>query len=810
MQVNHVQDHCTHAVIGGKQSIEFGISNSAEFFNILSSTLYKDQILAVVREVLCNAWDAHIEAQRTDLPVLVTLEPEKLVIKDMGKGIHHDDMGLIYGTYGNSTKKNDGNQTGGFGLGCKSPFAYTDHFEVISCHEGVKTIYNMSKSSAQAQGKPGITPIASFPTTDTGLTVTIRIKQADHNRFELLINRIVHNGDMNVLLNSKQINTIGFDLSKGNYLITRADMLDTASRIMVRYGNVIYPVEATEAIVTNYLAIQSHLDKLQFMPYASKRYSIVFQAPAHSISVTPSREALSMQEHTVATLNKLFTDFLALLEKDFEVECDRYAEAITRRAVDTKRIDLLLKTQNQLPNLHYSEPIPSISDLATMAKVYMRTNYPPELAYRKADITRRLELMVTAGLLDRGKVRTFLLELKNAKGAFKQIDRYNHYEPNTWLQRRVVAPVLKKLYQEGMDTSRLFVCNSADYNWKAKSVATTSLVPATSARPRSMFVALPYLRNIVVLSSRKSELVEQAYKQQVFKDTGTYEGFLVYIVGKKKGDTEAARQFFGKQGMRVCDLTLLDAPTVRAPRNTSAPRKPIKKGIPCVSSVLDDHGTERIDINRCRSETVTRIDQPEFVIKVSNRQSTPSYYFEGWGARQSYVFAKLFGDKGGIVATTAAYDAWLAKGAVGHKEYLMDKVCDYILDNQRIANYWSTRPYLVQDAVGNASLVELIYTNKTFMKAFGIVEYLTDEDHLYLELWKECENRWYVSDKIAAVKNWFKQIPSDNSIQVLIDKLNNPLVCLLDVYSLSIMLQDRNPSPQQDTAIQFVISVINR
>lgn len=95
------------------------------------------------------------------------------------------------------------------------------------------------------------------------------------------------------------------------------------------------------------------------------------------------------------------------------------------------------------------------------------------------------------------------------------------------------------------------------------------------------------------------------------------------------------------------------------------------------------------------------------------------------------------------------------------------------------------------------------------MKEFGIVEYLTDEDHLYLELWEECENSCYVSDKITAVKNWFKQIPADNSIQVLIDKLNNPLVSLLDVCSLRIMLQNRNPSPQQDKAIQFVISVIN-
>ena len=140
MQVSNVQDHVTHAVIGGKATIEFGISSSAEFFHILSSTLYSDQLLAVVREVMCNAWDAHIHAERTSTPIKVTVSDTEFKVEDSGFGIPHGDIGLIYGTYGNSTKKNDGQQTGGFGLGCKAPFAYTDHFEVQSSNDGVRTI----------------------------------------------------------------------------------------------------------------------------------------------------------------------------------------------------------------------------------------------------------------------------------------------------------------------------------------------------------------------------------------------------------------------------------------------------------------------------------------------------------------------------------------------------------------------------------------------------------------------------------------------------------------------------------------------
>ena len=82
MQVAHAQDHVTHAFLGAKESRAVGISDDPAFFQILSSTLYKDQKLAVVRETLCNAWDAHIEAGKTDLPIEITIDDEELRIRD--------------------------------------------------------------------------------------------------------------------------------------------------------------------------------------------------------------------------------------------------------------------------------------------------------------------------------------------------------------------------------------------------------------------------------------------------------------------------------------------------------------------------------------------------------------------------------------------------------------------------------------------------------------------------------------------------------------------------------------------------------
>jgi hypothetical protein len=78
-------------------------------------------------------------------------------------GIPKDLIGPIYGVYGASTKRTMVMLLVASGLGCKSPFAYTDNFQVTSFQDGVRTIYNMSKSSAAVGGKPLHCPTASFP-----------------------------------------------------------------------------------------------------------------------------------------------------------------------------------------------------------------------------------------------------------------------------------------------------------------------------------------------------------------------------------------------------------------------------------------------------------------------------------------------------------------------------------------------------------------------------------------------------------------------------------------------------------------------
>jgi hypothetical protein len=122
----------------------FSIKDQGMIFDILRSKMYSNPILAICREISCNARDAHREVGKADVPVVIVL-PNQLDwsyrIKDVGPGISPDRMSNIFIQYTASTKRDDNLQTGGFGLGCKTPFSYSDSFNVITVHNRIKYQY---------------------------------------------------------------------------------------------------------------------------------------------------------------------------------------------------------------------------------------------------------------------------------------------------------------------------------------------------------------------------------------------------------------------------------------------------------------------------------------------------------------------------------------------------------------------------------------------------------------------------------------------------------------------------------------------
>jgi hypothetical protein len=300
MQVSQLIELDTHAVIGGGKARSFSMSDSAEFFTVLSDTLYRDKKRAVIRETICNAWDAHIMNGCTDKPVEIVLTDDELIIKDFGPGISDERIVPIYCVYGASTKVKDVNQTGGFGLGSKSPFAYSDHFTVASCFEGKKIVYAISRGGTATDGRPEIRQMVAVPTEETGITVTIPLREkGDRDVFSMMIRSVIRQGGMQATLNGSELQTVDYTEARkqGFCAIANRSYDLNESPVYVLYGTVLYPVSTTDREVTN------AVNKLGGI--VGSEFRTVLIAPPNSVGVTPSRESLSYSELTTTTIKRL-------------------------------------------------------------------------------------------------------------------------------------------------------------------------------------------------------------------------------------------------------------------------------------------------------------------------------------------------------------------------------------------------------------------------------------------------------------------------------------------------------------------------
>ena len=104
--------------------------------------LYEDPIVAVVRETVSNALDANAESGKENKIIRIetpTILNPIFSVQDNGVGMSYEDLVNVYSKYGASTKQNNFDQVGAYGLGAKSPLAYTNQFTVSSVKNGEKT-----------------------------------------------------------------------------------------------------------------------------------------------------------------------------------------------------------------------------------------------------------------------------------------------------------------------------------------------------------------------------------------------------------------------------------------------------------------------------------------------------------------------------------------------------------------------------------------------------------------------------------------------------------------------------------------------
>lgn len=163
--------------------------------------LYRNPVLAVVREYCANAIDAHRMVEiRTGVkpqPFEVTLPNASNMVfrvRDFGAGLSDDEFDQYMLGCGNSApEKRDiataEQQIGAFGAGAKCGFAVTDQFCVTVWHAGIKTIY---RSYMTAQGK-GMNEMIYREASDepTGVAIDIPCTHKIIEKFQPALRRVL-------------------------------------------------------------------------------------------------------------------------------------------------------------------------------------------------------------------------------------------------------------------------------------------------------------------------------------------------------------------------------------------------------------------------------------------------------------------------------------------------------------------------------------------------------------------------------------------------------------------------------------------
>ncbi len=180
----------TPAHVSGKTiSTNFGIGNAAILVHYMTNTIYSNKPKAICQEIMSNSRDAHLEIGTPDLPIQVKV-PNALSpnweCKDFGPGIDPDRMHKVFTQYANSTKRTNNTESGGWGLGGKTPFAYADTFTIrtIAKEDGVNTLRNYV-AIKEGDAGPRLLEVGEPQETQevTGTTISVPIKPDDFSNF---------------------------------------------------------------------------------------------------------------------------------------------------------------------------------------------------------------------------------------------------------------------------------------------------------------------------------------------------------------------------------------------------------------------------------------------------------------------------------------------------------------------------------------------------------------------------------------------------------------------------------------------------
>jgi hypothetical protein len=426
----------------GTGKVGMSTKDAAMFYEITSKFMYSNVPGSIVRELTSNCYDAHVEARR--LGILAQDEIQPVIIKggweeddyyiyfiDKGTGMNPERWHEVYLKYMESSKRETNDELGMWGLGSKSPFAYTDVYHVVTIADGIKYHYIMSKG---VDGIPDWDLIAQNPSTEhSGTTIKFIIEggrySSDYYKFQQeIIEQLRYFDDVYVedfdVPNEYQI------LELDTFKYREADSENQEMHIVL--GKVTYPID------------------WKTLKRPAINIPIGAKFAIGELFVTPNREQLRYNDDMVAIVNKRVDECLdelkSLAEENLYEELNDLVHALT---YEEKKIKLTEDTFVQIFEGNYGH------DRKGNIIRYPFYVAPPTLRLFRGtpiEVPRNNPFFIfrTAGFIERGYYKVVKEEDRNVKlprdyeNVYKMSQMFDVYRTSTFVNKKMKTAFIQK------------------------------------------------------------------------------------------------------------------------------------------------------------------------------------------------------------------------------------------------------------------------------------------------------------------------------------------------------------------------------
>lgn len=326
----------------------FSIKANAKAFRLLSSNLYSDKPLAIMRELGCNALDSHTAAGCPEKPFKVVLPSDMhpwVEIIDFGTGLDDHEVKSIFTTYFESTKTTSNDFIGAMGLGSKSPFAYTDAFEVYARKGGIENHYTCFLNK---NGAPELFLIETLKDEAfvNGVTIKVPVKAQDYHTFRNAAATAYRFFPVKPIIGTTA-NPVNFEQPNYGFEGTNFKVIKGDRYSYALMGPVAYPLDLKQFKHDGFM--QTHMSK------GLGGFLITFGIG--ELDVNAGREGLSYDETTIANLEKGVAGIRAEMAKTLQEEIDKepnaYMAARFRNNRDSSDLFKLTYKGSKLDQIFY-------------------------------------------------------------------------------------------------------------------------------------------------------------------------------------------------------------------------------------------------------------------------------------------------------------------------------------------------------------------------------------------------------------------------------------------------------------------------